>query len=201
MGGLGSGRRPSYCGKSETHDSMPLDIRKLARQGLLVPGRMISSNWTVNDRAVASISIQVDIESLVLSYKIKSTGEVITQRVAMQVTPCRLGGYRHWFACPHCSRRVAVLYGAGKYFSCRHCSKLGYPSQKEGQGDRASRQADKIRARLHWEAGILNGAGGKPKGMHWKTYYRLKAEHDGLLQVSFRDIARRLGFLDRVLMN
>jgi hypothetical protein len=38
----------------------------------------------------------------------------------------------------------------------------------------ASTRADKLRKRLGWEAGILNGDGGKPKGMHWKTYQRLK---------------------------
>ncbi len=25
----------------------------------------------------------------------------------------------------------------------------------------------------NWEPGILNGHGGKPKGMHWRTYERL----------------------------
>jgi len=41
----------------------------------------------------------------------------------------------------------------------------------------------------------LNGSGGKPKGLHWATYQRLKAEHDRLGQVSFRDIGRKFGFL------
>ena len=38
MGGRGSGRRSSYSGKPETNDSMPLDIRKITRKGLLAPG-------------------------------------------------------------------------------------------------------------------------------------------------------------------
>ena len=42
MGGRGSGRRSSYSGKAETSDSMPLDIRKITRKGLLVPGRGFS---------------------------------------------------------------------------------------------------------------------------------------------------------------
>ena len=90
-------------------------------------------------------------------------------------------------------------YGPGKYFSCRHCCGLAYASQKEGKGDRATRQADTIRKRMGWEAGILNGVGGKPKGMHWKTFLQLKTRHDALLQVSLRDIAQKLGFLDRLL--
>lgn len=60
-------------------------------------------------------------------------------------------------------------------------------------------QADKIRKRLAWPAGILNGEGGKPKGLHWATYRRLKAEHDRLVQISFHDIGRKLGFLHKLL--
>jgi hypothetical protein len=47
--------------------------------------------------------------------------------------------------------------------------------------------------------GILNGEGGKPKGMHWKTYLRVKDCHDVLVQVSFYDIARKFSFLHKLL--
>jgi hypothetical protein len=77
-------------------------------------------------------------------------------------------------------------------------SRLGYASQKEGVGDRSMRRANKIRIRLGWPAGILSHAGGKPKGMHWKTFWRLKGEHDTLAQVSFNDTARKLGFLHKL---
>ena len=52
MGGRGSGRRSSYSGKLETNDSMPLDIRKIARSGLLIPSSSFGWQWTVNDRPV-----------------------------------------------------------------------------------------------------------------------------------------------------
>ena len=74
---------------------------------------------------------------------------------------------------------------------------LGYATQKEGAGDRASSKADKLRKRMGWHAGILNGDGGKPKGMHRKTYQRLKSNHDALVQVCFHDIGRKLGFLHK----
>ena len=198
MGGRGSGRRSSYSGKPETNDSMPLDIRKIARSGLLIPGSSFGWQWTVNDRPVASIRIRVDWESLVLSYRMKSTGEVVEQRVQTQTTPCHLGGQRHWFACPLCSKRVAVVYAPGRYFACRQCCGLGYATQKESAGDRAATRADKLRKRLGWEAGILNGPGGKPKGMHWKTFLRLKSHHDALVQISLQDMARQFGFLQKL---
>lgn len=200
MGGLGSGRRSSYSGKPETSDSIPLDIRKIIRKGLLVPGSSFSWQWTVNDRQVAGISIRVDfLESMVLSYRLKSTGKVVEQRVQTQTSPCRLGGHRSWFTCPRCRKRVAVLYGPGQYFACRQCGGLGYATQKERASDRASTKANKLRRRLGWEAGILNGNGGKPKGMHWTTYQRLESRHDALVQVSLNDIGRKLGFLDKLL--
>lgn len=201
MGGRGSGRRSSYCGKPETKDSMPLDIRRLARTGVLVPGLSFSWQWLVNHRQVASISIRMDLHEhrMVLAYRVKSTGELVQQRVATQTSACHLGGERRWFTCPRCSKRVAVLYAPGRYFACRNCYGLGYATQKEGAGDRAASRAEKLRKRLGWEAGILNGNGGRPKGMHWDTYRRLRRDHDALVQVSLRDIAVKFGFLHKLL--
>ena len=198
MGGRGSGRRTSYGGKPETHDAMPLDIRKLTRKGLLVPGNSLSYKWSVNDQQVAGISIRVEFNyGLMLSYRVKSTGEVVEQLVQSQTSPCHLGGQRRWFTCPGCNKKVAMLYAPGKYFVCRQCGGLAYATQKEGIGDRASRRADKLRKRLGWEAGILNGSGCRPKGMHKSTYQRLKQHHDDLVHISMLDIGRKIGFIPR----
>ena len=59
-------------------------------------------------------------------------------------------------------------------FACRHCQKCVYECQRETYDDREMRRADNIRKKLGWTAGIANLAGGKPKGMHWRTYERLK---------------------------
>ena len=72
-------------------------------------------------------------QGMLLSYRFKSTGEIIEQRVQTQTSPCHLGGQRHWFACPRCSKRVAVLYAPGRYFACRQCGGLSYQIQKESK--------------------------------------------------------------------
>jgi hypothetical protein len=107
-------------------------------------------------------------------------------------TRCRLGGSRPWFICPAagCRRRVALLYG-GAIFACRHCHRLAYASTHEDAGDRAARRADRIRERLGWELGFLNGDGWKPKWMRWRTFSRLKREHDELVARSCAAIAHK----------
>lgn len=117
--------------------------------------------------------------------------------VTLEWTPCNLGGRRAWFLCPAqgCGRRVVILFG-GSIFACRHCHKLAYQCQRETDDDRAARRADRIRERLDWEPGILNGGGGKPKGMHWRTFERLKAEHDAFVSVSLVGMAQRLGLFE-----
>ena len=78
-------------------------------------------------------------------------------------------------------------------YACRRCHRLAYKCQRETPDDRASRQADKLRDRLGWEAGIHNGNGYKPKGMHWRTFERLEARHDALVNASLMGIAAKLG--------
>jgi len=65
------------------------------------------------------------------------------------------------------ARRPAA--GGAWIFACRHCHQLAYFSSREDAGDRAARRrAERLRARLGWEPGILNGEGGKPKWMRWR---------------------------------
>jgi hypothetical protein len=90
-------------------------------------------------------------------------------------TPCNFGGERPWFVCPGvgCGRRVAILYGPGKYCLCRHCNDLRYESQRDDKKDRALRRAQKIRKRLGGSANMMEPFPEKPKGMHLDAYIRL----------------------------
>jgi hypothetical protein len=46
----------------------------------------------------------------------------------------------------------------------------------------------------------VNGDGDKPKGMHWRTFERLKAEHNAVANASWAGMAERLGLINRRLM-
>jgi hypothetical protein len=87
---------------------------------------------------------------------------------------------------------VAILYGGG-IFACRRCYRLAYASAREDVSDRAARRADRLRARLGWEPGILNGGGEKPKWMRWRTFERLAAKHDALVGRSIQAAALKFG--------
>jgi hypothetical protein len=200
MGGFGSGRR---WGKETTSDMRPLDIRKLQRDGLLTPGQSITLNWSRNGEQVATIQARTEAEHVTLIYRHKSGGndwQPMDYPVRLEWTACTLGGRRAWFLCPAegCGRRVALLYiGGAGIFACRHCYRLAYACQREAADDRAARRADSIRERLGWQVGILNPNGGRPKGMHWRTFNRLTAEHDAFVGVSLAGMSARLGLIER----
>ncbi len=194
MGGFNSG---NHGGKSTTTDMRALDVRKVQREGLLKPGHSFGWSWQRGGETIASINIKVDTYRVTLDYRQRDRGgewQAMNYPVRLAWTACHYGGQRAWWLCPAvgCGRRVAVLYG-GAVFACRHCQKLAYKSQRETPDDRATRRADKIRDRLGWDAGILNHAGGKPKGMHWQTFCRMQASHDAHVMRVLVGMSAKLG--------
>lgn len=180
MGGVGSGRRFGswHGGKDGTGESLPLDVRELHRAGGLKPGARSSWRWwrgpdtaaaKANGASITTVGEGSDAVRLLYSHR----GEPVEQRVALDWTPCHYGGARPWWRCPFCARRVAVIYGAGKYFACRHCYGLCYGCQKEDAHYRTVRRLEKIRAKLKDDGGTFDPLPWKPKGMHWETYSRL----------------------------
>jgi hypothetical protein len=69
---------------------------------------------------------------------------------------------------------VVKLYGFGRHFLCRHCSGLFHYSKNEGFWDRSLRQRTKHKRRLSENASLEACEVPKPKGMWWRTYYRLQ---------------------------
>jgi hypothetical protein len=149
--------RPS-SGRRTTHQLRRylIDVRDWNRRGMVEP----------------------HAESTVVCYP-RSDGSIGDGVIDLAWTKCALGGYRAWFLCPQCARRVAILYHAD-FLACRQCCSLTYRSQRETSLDRDFRRANKLRARLKWPGGIAHGAFDRPKGMHHRTFRRLLATYTRL---------------------
>jgi hypothetical protein len=184
MGGPGSGRWYRWGTKDTVDGCRHLDVRTWQRGNLLHPGIWFTTSWSNRQgEVVASIGVRVQHRRVLLSYRSRRSGEEwqdVEESVSLTWTPCHYGGQRPWFLCPGvvngrvCKRRVAILYGAGRYFLCRHCSNLGYESQREALPMRLLAKAQQIRRRLGGSASLMAPFPAKPKGMHGRTYDRLR---------------------------
>lgn len=179
MGGFGSGKRG---GKACTDDVRRLDIRVLEREGYLRPGSPHTSRWSQGGELVATAEVTDQVGRVWIEYRQRDDDGrwlAIGCPVQLDRTPCHLGGSRVWWRCPAqgCGRRVAVLH-FDEDVACRRCLDLAYRCQREVAYNRALRRADKLRQRMGWVPGIAHGAGLKPKGMHWRTFDRLRALHE-----------------------
>ena len=186
MGGCGSGSWYRWNSRRTTGSSLSLDVRRFQRDGYLVPGKSFSWAWS-NDAGekLATIGIRVEKNLMILNYRVGSNSDDladVSEPVPLEWMSCNYGGFRPWFRCPgvksgvHCGRRVAILYGPGKFFLCRHCYDLAYSSQNASAMDRPMYRAQRIRRRLGGSASLMSPFPWKPRGLHWKTYWRLRRE-------------------------
>jgi hypothetical protein len=176
--GTGSTRRPP------TDECHSVDVRHLHRNGLLRTGRSFSLRWSRAGRQTGSIGGATHDDGRVTFFYPHRRGmggewEDVKETVPLEWTACNFGGERPWFLCPGagCGRRVALLYGPGRYFLCRYCYDLSYESQREDKTHRVLRRAQKIRKQLGGSTNMMEPFPERPKGMHLKTYMRLFWEH------------------------
>jgi len=188
MGGLGSGNWYRWDTRTTTEQIHRVDIRYLRKQGFLKEGTFGTLSWSCGGQQTGSIRFKTSNDSLQLIYRHRQRGEDWidkSERIAFDKTPCNFGGDRQWLLCPHCGKRVAIVYGLGSGFLCRHCYDLPYASQGETQLDRMMRKARKIRKQLNADIDLDIPIYRKPKGMHWKTFANyVEAERKANLRVS-----------------
>lgn len=181
MGGSGSGDWYRWEKRDTADAALGLDIRHCARQGMLRPG-FYTVAWSCGGRPSGEIGLLVNdpgplTDAITLVYRARRGGgswEDVEQRIGLAWTPCTYGGHRPWLVCPACLRRMAILYSGPSGFYCRKCLGLVYQSQRESGGDRALTRAQAIRRRLGGSANMLEPFPPKPRGMHWRTYLRLR---------------------------
>lgn len=103
-----------------------------------------SMSWSMNGEPTGNIRYSVCIPEfgdgyINLTYKIKGWHEPeedyrdYDYQVDLDRVRCNLGGFRWYFKCLYCRRRVGILYMHGDYFVCRHCANLSYQSCNENK--------------------------------------------------------------------
>jgi hypothetical protein len=107
--------------------------------------------------------------------------QVVPQQIRVSWTRCNYGGFRPWFHCSYCNRRIARLFkGMGGYY-CRAC--IGnplYESQRRSKKARTYLQAYRLRQRLGGSRPVLDPVPARPYRMKRKTYRRLCARIERL---------------------
>ena len=195
MGGIGSGRHwPNK--KVLITDCRKLDVLELNRAGALKAGTIGSMSWS--DDEDSHVSFCCEPEALLITYH----GHFFTEatlhdshRLTLVWSDCRFGSKRPYFRCSghKCNNMVEHLYSHGGSFLCRWCLNLAYPCQNENKGDRAARRAGKIRIKLGGSEGILTPFPMQPKGMHDRTYIRLRVQSMADGDTAFKYAYNRLG--------
>lgn len=144
------------------------------------PGKLFYWTWPLDGKRTASIFVRAEPRNLVLKYTYN--GRKMEYQVGIERVATYRGGARPLFKCPSCGKRAnrLFLWGDG-LFACRNCLGIALANDHQTPIERALRQAGKIRERLGWESHIY-AARPKPKGMHWKTFYRLSERHDAYMR-------------------
>jgi hypothetical protein len=151
-----------------------LDVRELRRRGVF------REDWT---RFGSSLRWPKIASMTVARYRIRLElhGRSVPQFIRVSWTNVHLGGDRPWFHCSYCEQRVAKLYYGLVGYSCRAC--IGnpiYASQRLSAEGRAHYRACKLRLRLDGEAQLSKPFPVRPRGMHRRTYQRLRREGTSL---------------------
>jgi hypothetical protein len=184
---MGSGGARSGAGrkgrKVKADGLLFIDVRRFARLGYLDTDGAYSWVWRRLGEVSGSIHVYVQAGShlrLVYTSTVNGKSKDYNDRVELAYSACNFGSLRPWFVCPRCHKRLAKLYLRFGYFACRHCQNVAYSSQSQDAIDRTWGVQYKIEARI--------GENHKrPKGMHHKTFERLR---DSLYHaIQFREAA------------
>ena len=154
MGGSGSGRYADTYNYT-VEDCLDIDISLMIRRRWLKHDCNSTGTlrWTRNEEETGSIGYRSRLgfnpAYISLFYTWKKTEEH-DYKVFLTKTYPNYGGFRYWFSCPSCGKRVRKLYSApgSGYFLCRTCQNLTYSSCRE------SHQFDTLFARIAFDTGL-----------------------------------------------
>jgi hypothetical protein len=151
-----------------------LDVGTLRRFGIFGERRCTWSSLRWADIT----TIRADKYSIELEMPRKASAP---QEIRVSWTRCRFGGLRPWLHCPYCQRRGAKLFNGLAGYCCRACvGNPPYASQTKSAETRRHFEACKLRMRLGGSPSLTEPFPKKPKGMHRRTYVRLKRRGEQL---------------------
>ena len=161
--------------------ALKLDLRWLARRGLIAPGSATGPQmirWVNSDgEVIAGGWISADMEGDKEGSLCIRIGD-LDQRIPLATLPRHYGGRQWFFVCPITNRRASVLWlpRGAQQFASRHAwpGRVAYSSQFMAPMDRAHLGKERIKRRLIGELDPEEwDLPPKPKWMRWKTYHRL----------------------------
>tara|TARA_R110000787_G_scaffold63520_1_gene142917 strand:- start:2343 stop:2987 length:645 start_codon:yes stop_codon:yes gene_type:complete len=170
--------------KKKIIDQCPnLDINFWKKNQLLFDASEFDIAWTTYDYWEYQATIEVKLNNMIVNiYLVFDDGHAVIKSILLDATACHYGGIRYWLLCPCCKKRAAKLYLVDQDIKCIRCSGYSYQSQNETHKDRQLRLARKARYKLGAGGNLLKPIFQKPKGMHWRTFFRLRDQADAFLQ-------------------
>jgi hypothetical protein len=185
VGGTGSGNFSLWRSRRGlVEHALVLDIAVLARAARLRPGSVMEGQWSLaaplgpRCLAIQYSSNLTNLADANMTVSFRFRGVERRQTVRVVGTAPHLGGIRLWFVCPITDQQTRILYlppGAER-FASREAHSLAYRSQGESDLFRMITQAQNIRARLKGSLSIRAPFPPRPRGMHQRTYERLRAK-------------------------
>jgi hypothetical protein len=205
VGGEGSGFYYRFGSKGRAEDHLSADVRRWHRRGLLEPGASFTASW---GRLQGDSSIGVLVlgtpgepaEAVRLSYSQSLPGEEkedVAYRVPLEWTACTFGGLGPGScarACVAAGRRPCSTSGGAT--SSAASARISYASQREKGGSvPALHRCQRIRTKLGGSPNMSEPFPEKPKGMHWKTYWRHYERHEAAWSEYMAALAVEVGRL------
>ena len=194
----------NYGWRPHIESALTLDVRRLARMGILREGARGSLTWSRAGTEHASLGYAVTLHeqagTLTLSYTApdRDTGErkSITCTIALSSIPLHYGGRRWYLHCPLTGRRAQTLHkwnGIAQF--CHRDAirpKPTYASQRTSGASRIIDQRWALRRKMGDNFSDLFGEPCKPKWMRWRTFERYAARDAALAGAEFGAILRRM---------
>ena len=146
--------------------------RKLCSNLTQIDSFKLYKNNTMAGFTVKPLDIKSEpnLDSIKITYR---NHKAHSYTITIEKLPCNYGGFRCFFKCPLCSKRMRILYFAEQsVFLCRKCLNLSYQSQCLRPSMRYLYMSKKVENSIHNKSGDLYHK--KPTNMHINKYQQLE---------------------------